>query len=355
MTTTDSPILTGPAIRTLVHRMGEAADNFLACLTPDQKVKAACPFSEEERRTFWHYTPIIRDGLTLEEMEFQQRRLAHKLVATGVSRTGYAAVSAIIGLETTLDMYEGWGSGKWQRNPGNYYMSVFGTPGTVEPWGWKFEGHHVSLNYTIVNGQIVSPTPTFFGANPADAALNGVSALRPIGNVEDLARDLVHNLSDQQRDTAILADQAPKDILTLNTPAVAEEYHPRDQLDGTDPALFETVRYTPKPKGLDAAGMQEPQREILHALITEYIHRMPDVIAQIESDRLDRRGLDGIHLAWSGGIEKRQGHYYRLQGPRFLVEYDNIQNDANHIHSVWRDPSNDFGADLLARHYHEKH
>ena len=101
--------------------------------------------------------------------------------------------------------------------------------------------------------------------------------------------------------------------------------------------------------------MQVQQQEILHALIIEYINRMPDVIAQIESDRLDRQGLDGIHLAWSGGIEKRQGHYYRLQGPHFLVEYDNTQNEANHIHSVWRDPSNDFGADLLARHYHEKH
>ncbi|MBT5875215.1 MAG: DUF3500 domain-containing protein [Candidatus Latescibacteria bacterium] len=351
----ESDILSGPSIRVLVERMGEAADRFLSSLAPDQKAKATGSFGDGERRTFWHYTPIPREGLPLEEMEFEQRRLAHQLVATGVSRSGYVAVSSIIGLETTLDMYEGWKKGSWIRNPGNYYVSIFGTPGTPEPWGWKFEGHHVSLNYTIVDGQIVSPTPTFFGANPADAALNGVGALRPIGNVEDIARDLIHSLSDEQRHDAVLASVAPPDMVTMNAVRVEEVLQAQDQLEVMNPEVYESVRYTKSPKGLDAALMAPPQREILNALVNEYINRMPDVIAQIESDRLGHTGLDGIYLAWAGGIEKREGHYYRLQSDRFLVEYDNTQNDANHIHSVWRNPGNDFGADLIAQHYHETH
>ena len=355
MSVRDPDILSGPSIRSLVDRMGDAVNNFTACLAPDQKAKAVTEFSDEDRRTFWHYTQIPREGLPFEEMEFEQRRLAHQVVATGVSRTGYVAVSAIIGLETTLDMYEGWKSGSWKRNPGNYYISVFGTPDSDAPWGWKFEGHHVSLNYTIVNGQIVSPTPTFFGANPADAALNGVGVLRPIGRVEDLARDLVQSLSAEQRLTAVLADTAPPDMVTMNATRVVEEHTPHDQLEGLTADALEAIRYTTHPRGLDAAVMGASQQEILNALIMEYINRMPDSIAQIESDSLDRSGLEGIHLAWAGGIEKRQGHYYRLQSDRILVEYDNTQNDANHIHSVWRNSGNDFGADLLARHYHDTH
>lgn len=352
----DSELLSGANIRTLVVRMGEAANDFLASLAPDQRAKAQCDFADQERRTFWHYTPIPRDGLPIGEMDYiTQRRKAYRLIATGLSRSGFVTASTIIGLETTLDMLEGWKEGSWKRDNGLYYVTIFGTPHATEPWGWKFEGHHISLNYTIIKGQIIAPTPTFFGANPAEAALSGVSALRPLSGVEDLARELVHALDEGQRASAILAPVAPRDILTMNQTQVAEEAHPRDQLADIDHAVFEAARYTTHPKGLTASAMNPAQREILQALVRDYINRMPDAVAEFETAKLEQFGPDGIHLAWAGGLERRQPHYYRLQSPWFLVEYDNTQNDANHIHSVWRDPGNDFGAHLLAHHYNIAH
>jgi hypothetical protein len=314
--------------------MGEAATDFLASLASDQRQKATYAFDDSSERTRWYYTPVGRGGLPLSEMDRRQQQLAHRLVATGLSRAGYITASTIIGLETTLDALEGWRFPWPGRDPTLYYVSVFGAPQAVGMWGWRFEGHHISLNYTIVDGRIVAPTPTFFGANPAEAPLVGVGVLRPLAGAEDLARELVHSLDEGQRARAILARTAPADILTTNQPHIAEEL---------------------QPKGLSAEQMAATQRAVLAALIGEYIQRMPDEIAEVESTRLGRDGLMGIHFAWMGGLEPRQGHYYCMQGLRFLVEYDNTQNGANHIHSVWRDPANDFGAHLLAAHYARAH
>lgn len=355
MSTRNDDILTGPGMKMLVDRMGEAATHFLASLAPDQRAKATFDFEDEDTRTFWTYVPLARPGLPLGEMTYPQRRLAHRLVAAGLSRSGYVTASTIIGLETTLDAIEGWTRPDGGRDTGLYYVSVFGTPDAAAPWGWKFEGHHISLNYTIANGQIVAPTPTFFGANPAEAALNGMAALRPLGNVEDLARELVHDLDEGQRAAAVLTPVAPPDIVTLSQAYVAEVAEPPERLAPAGREQYEITRYTETPKGLSASKMSDAQREILHALVHAYLDRMPDELAAIEAEKLQRQGLGGIHFAWAGGLERRQPHYYRLHGPRFLVEYDNTQNDANHIHSVWRDPSNDFGARLLAHHYRTAH
>jgi hypothetical protein len=314
--------------------MGEAATDFLASLASDQRAKATYAFDDHAERTRWYYTPVERGGLPLSEMDRRQQQLAHRLVATGLSRAGYVAASTIIGLETTLDALEGWRFRGHGRDPTLYYVSIFGEPQAVGAWGWRFEGHHISLNYTIVDGQIVAPTPTFFGANPAEAPLSGVGVLRPLAGAEDLARELVQALDERQRAQAVLASTAPADILTTNQPHIDGEL---------------------RPKGLSAEMMAVTQREVLAALIGEYIHRMPDEIAEVEAARLQRDGLNGVHFAWMGGLERRQGHYYCLQGQRFLVEYDNTQNGANHIHSVWRDPANDFGAHLLAQHYAHAH
>jgi hypothetical protein len=314
--------------------MAEAATDFLALLAPDQRAKAVLPFDDGAARQAWYYTPVDRGGLPLAEMERSQQRLAHQLVATGLSRSGYVAASTIMGLETTLDALEGW---RWKgrgRDALLYYVSVFGRPDDKGIWGWRFEGHHISLNFTIADGRIVAPTPTFFGANPAEASLSGVGVLRPLAGVEDLARELVSSLEDEQRLRAIVSNRAPSDILTSNQPRVEEPLTPR---------------------GLPSAKMSAAEREVLMALIGEYIHRMPDEIAEVEAARLARDGMAGLYFAWAGGLERGQGHYYRIQGPRFLVEYDNTQNDANHIHSVWRDPADDFGALLLARHYAQDH
>jgi hypothetical protein len=324
----------GRASRELVELMGEATVDFLASLGPDQKAKATFPFGEDGERVKWYYTPVDRGGLPLFEMDRRQQRLAHQLVSTGLSRSGYVAASTIMGLEATLDALEGW---RWEgrgRDPALYYVSVFGRPDAQTSWGWRFEGHHISLNYTIAGGRIVSPTPTFFGANPAEAPLSRVGVLRPLSGVEDLARELVTSLHEEQWQQAVVSAKAPSDILTSN------RSHADEVLE---------------PKGLPGAGMDARQQEVIAALIGEYIHRMPDEIAELEAARLVGRGVQDLHFAWAGGIERGEGHYYRIQGPRFLVEYDNTQNDANHIHSVWRDPADDFGALLLAQHYARDH
>jgi hypothetical protein len=354
MTTEKTDLLTKQSIRQLVQRMGEAADNFLASLAPDQRDKALLSFDDSETRTFWDYPPVPRKGLALGDMDFSQRRLAHQLVAAGLSRSGYVTAATIIGLETTLDAIEGWKPDGFKRDPGLYYVSLFGTPSDSKPWSWRFEGHHISLNYTIVKGQIISPTPTFFGSNPAEAALNGVVSLRPLGHVEDLGRELIRSFDEEQRHTAIISAIPPGDIVTVNQPFVKETHDKPDRLDRTN-VPFDVIRYTEIPKGLSSSSMNQSQHDILQALIHEYIHRMPEAIAEIELERLTKLGLDHIHLAWAGGLERHQPHYYRLQGLQFLIEYDNVQNDANHIHTVWRNPSNDFGADLIADHYHAAH
>lgn len=374
MTQTDQ--LTGTGARQLVTRMGEAVAKFIASLTPDQQRRCLLDFADQERRMRWYYTPGERDGLPLADMERHQQRLAHQLAATGLSRSGYVTAATIMGLETTLDAVENWRRSGRGRDPGLYYVAIFGRPDTTGPWGWRFEGHHISLNYTIVGGQIVAPTPTFFGSNPAEAPLGGVSTLRPLSGVEDLARDLLHALTEEQQATAIIAPAAPPDIVMSNRPRVVEEafcipapemmgesmtperwqaIEQRQNELGLTQTYLQALRYTATPKGLPAAAMTTAQHEIFMALIGEYINRMPEELAEIELAKLQERSLDGLHFAWAGGLARRQPHYYRLHGPRFLVEYDNTQNDTNHIHSVWRDPEDDFGAQLLADHYAHEH
>ncbi len=373
---------------TLVERMGNVATRFLAALSTDQRARALLDFEDRAERTRWFYTPVRRQGLPLAEMDRPQQRLAHQLLASGLSRTALFTASAIMGLENTLDAIEGWSfqtsrgttpqraAGTYGRDPQMFYVSVFGEPDAQRPWGWRFEGHHISINYVIVAGRIVAPTPTFFGSNPAETPLGGVGSLRPLGGVEDLARELVHSLADEQRTTAILSPVAPPDIVTANRPHVVEGALPlptpnlfgwdltaleKDELPETWRELGytaehqEATRYSSQPKGIAATTLTGAQRQVLEALVREYINRMPDEIAEIETSMFTGDALSDIHFAWAGGLERRQPHYYRLQSPRFLVEYDNTQDGANHVHTVWRDPSNDFGADLLARHYHESH
>ncbi len=347
----------------LVQRMGEAAATFLAALAPDQRAKALFDFAAQDRRTAWYYTPIPRDGLPLSEMDRRQQRLALQLVATGLSQAGYVTTATIMGLETTLDALENWGRPLPGRDARLYYVRIFGAPHGRNPWGWSFEGHHISLNYTLAGGRLISPTPTFFGANPAEAPLGGASTLRPLQGVEDLARELVRGLDDGQRAAAILSPVAPPDIVLTNRPYVVEGALLDDeqavaawQAAAPVPAgAVAALRYAATPRGLASSSLTSAQQELLLALIGEYIHRMPDELAELEQAKLLEDGLAGLHFAWAGGLERRQPHYYRIQGGRFLVEYDNTQNDANHIHSVWRDPRDDFGAGILARHYAHSH
>lgn len=353
----------GEATRPVAQRMGEAATNFLAALSPDQRAKTQFALSDEERRTFWHYTPIVRDGLPMTEMDRPQQQLAQQLIASGLSEGAFGIASVVMGLETTLDMREAWQRPLPGRDSRRFYVRVFGTPGDQEPWGWSFEGHHISLNYTIINGQIITPTPTFFGANPADSPLGHSGMLRPLATIEDMARDLMHTLDDGQRAQTIIARAAPPDIVLTNRAYVVEgellasaaEAQQWQQHDHVHDDEMARLRYSATPQGIANGALKSDQQELLLALVGEYIHRLPDELAELEMKKLQSSGGSPLHFAWAGSLERGQGHYYRIQGGHLLIEYDNTQNDANHIHSVWRDPRNDFGKDLLAEHYAHSH
>ena len=362
----------------LPDRMAEAAANFLAALSPEGRARAELDFADEEERTRWFYTPTLRAGLPLREMDPAQQRQAHQLLASGLSHPGYVTASTIMGLENTLDAVEGfrvdWYPGRG-RDPAMYYVSVFGQPGEGS-WGWRFEGHHVCVHYTIVEGVIATPTPLFFGADPAESPLMGAGVLRPLGSVTDLAREVVHALDDEQRAVATISAAPPPDIMLTNHSTIEGGLEPRPAIEmmrrqatpewdrrvaeqiaeiGFTAEHHEALRYRDAPRGLPAAQMTMTQRSILEELIQQYIGRLPDDLAAVETARLTGDAVDAIHFAWAGGIEPGQPHYYRLHGPRFLVEYDCVQRQANHVHSVWRDPTADFGRDLLARHYAVSH
>ncbi|MEE2777673.1 MAG: DUF3500 domain-containing protein [Acidobacteriota bacterium] len=376
MSTRDAEIdaLVGSGAGGLAELMGEAATNLLASLAGDERSDALFTFGDEERQR-WFFTPNRRPGLPLRRMDHDTRQLTLKLLALGLSRSGYVAASTIMGLETTLDLFERFRTHAGHRDSDRYYLSLFGEPHPTEPWGWQVEGHHLSVNYTLAEGRILSPTPCFFGSNPADAPLGKIGVLRPLGGSEDLARELVRSLEDEERESAILSHAAPSDIVTANRSQISDGHLPIDGfrmmgMKETDDLLSraarvreklghdhhhdEAVRYTAVPKGIASDDLAPSRREILTALVDEYLDRLPDVVAEAERAHLGDLGV-GLHFAWAGGLEKGDPHYYRLQADRFLIEYDNTQNDANHIHSVWRHPGNDFAADILARHYQHAH
>ena len=322
-----------PASET-AERTAQAAGNFLDALPPALREKAGLPFDGNERFR-WHYIPIEmweRQGVSLKELNTKQQEAAFTLMASGLSATGYEKARAIINLETTLGEIEKTaGETRLARDPEFYFFTVFGDPTGNGAWGWRAEGHHVSLNFTVVNRELVSPNPFFFGSNPAEVPQGEKKGLRVLLAEEDLARQLLIGLTPDQKAKAVINTEAPNDILTRNAPKVE----------------FEAV------EGLAVETMQTQQRELLMQLVHEYINRLPEEIAEIEHRKLREGSVNDIHFAWAGGEARRMPHYYRLHGPFFFVEYDNTQNDANHIHSVWRHIADDFGADLLRLHYHK--
>jgi hypothetical protein len=314
-------------LRPVLDGMAAAAADWLASLAPGQRAKASYPFPADAERTRWHYTPTERGGLPLAEMGPVSQRLAHRLMASGLSEGGYATAATVMGLENVLDAREGWRRGydgrtvpHRGRDPQLYFVSVFGQPG-AGTWGWRVGGHHVALNYTLTEDGGVSASPLFLGANPATSRLVGPGVLRPLAAEEDLGRELLDALAPEQRATALLSAEAPDDILQRNRP---------------------TVRVGP-PEGLAAAGMLPQQRELLAGLLRQYLDRLPAPLADLEAERSLGETLEAVYFGWAGATEPGQPHYYRIQGSRLLIEYDNVQNGANHVHSVWRDPEGDFG------------
>jgi Protein of unknown function (DUF3500) len=314
--------------------MATAANTLLSSLTPEQKKVAAFAFDNVAERERFGFVPTEmhpRVGLTIEKMTPPQREAAHNLLKSGLSQKGYMTATSIMELESILNAIEnppGSNPPKLERNPLKYFVWVFGTPSAKGTWGWKVEGHHVSLNFTIVNGSMVASSPHFFGSNPAEVRDGPKKGLRVLGYEEDPGRELVMSLTEAQRAKAVFNTTAPNDIVTHN--------------ESTVKAL--------SPPGVAASELQPKQRETLMRIVDAYVSVMAPDIAADRMAALKKAGLDNITFSWAGEFERGKKHYYRVQGPTFLIEFDNTQNDGNHVHSVWRDFNGDFGRDLLREH-----
>jgi hypothetical protein len=350
--------------------MADTANRILAALDDEQRNLVCFPFPDDEERRRFYWVPTDHGGLSLRSCGDATRALIMQLMASGLSPAGFNTAAAIISLQHILSRVEGWRrdeEGRQRRDPLEYQLSIFGEPSPTSSWAWRLGGHHLSLSYAVMDGTRVAPTPSFFGADPADSPLAGGATLRPLGLVEDLARELVRSLDEGQLAAALLARRAPHDLIAGNqkladglwpTPPAAlfrvadeqlvrwlESEHRRtnDMLgEGLD-----AIRFTFAPKGLPDTALLPDQHEILAALIASYVDRLPDDVADSERAKMADPDND-LHFLWAGPLEPGQPHYYRVQGHRVLLEYDNL--DGHHIHALWRDPAGDFGDDPLARH-----
>lgn len=316
--------------------MADAATKYLATLSADQKQAGTFPFADTVERERFGFVPtemFPRKGLTMGAMNEAQRKAAHDLMRAGLSQKGYMTAAAIMELESLLNEIENPPGAKpaerpLARDPLKYFVSVFGTPNNKGIWGWRVEGHHVSLHFTVVNGQMVSTTPLFFGSNPAEVRTGPKTGLRILGYEEDPGRDLMMALDATQRAKALINTTAPSDIVTRND-----------------------VNIKPlEPTGIAATDLQPKQRETLMRIIDAFTSVMAPDLATDRMAAIKKAGLDTISFAWAGEFEVGKKHYYRVQGPTFLIEYDNTQGNGNHVHSVWRDFNGDYGRDLLREH-----
>ncbi|HEY2588040.1 MAG TPA: DUF3500 domain-containing protein [Tepidisphaeraceae bacterium] len=325
--TTVRPQADDAAIARAAANMAAAAMNFWDALTPELQAKAGFPFTDEERFN-WHFIPRERKGITWNDMNPAQQALAHAFLASGLSQRGYEQAVTIMSLDQILkDIEKGKGP---RRDPNNYAFSIFGTPGAHNTWGWRVEGHHLSLNFTISNGR-TEAGPVFFGSNPAEVHEGPRKGLRVLAAEDDLGHELINALDEGQRKKAIFETTAPKEIITGNS---------RKAKPGP-------------PVGIPASELNPQQKKQLMTLVENYAYRLRPELAEQDLAKIDKAGVENIHFAWAGALQPGEGHYYRIHGPTFLVEFDDTQNNANHIHTVWRDAANDFGEDLLKEHYTE--
>ncbi|MGX5818203.1 DUF3500 domain-containing protein [Chitinophaga lutea] len=308
-----------------------AALRFVKTLDTAKQARAVFAFEDEERLN-WHFVPRARKGLPLGEMTESQRKAAYDLLRASLSTQGYSKATAIVELEAILRGVEGRGPDDTYRDPGKYCFSVFGKPGQSGPWGWRLEGHHVSLNFSGISGELRGGTPAFFGANPAIVP-NGPEKGKQILKEESaLAFGLLASLDEEQLKTAVVAEKAPSDIITGN----------------------KRKAWLLDPPGIGFDQLHPQQQHQLQQLIAVYVDRYTQLMADILWKEIKSNERQ-LRFAWAGGRSWGTGHYYRIQGPTFVIEYDNTQNNGNHVHTTFRDLKNDFGEDMLAKHYAAGH
>jgi hypothetical protein len=349
--------------------MQQAAEELIDALEPEDARRLSHPFTDDARVEWTSFPREMAGGhfigVPLFELDLARRKAVNRLVETGVSLGGFAQLAAIQSLEMPLDFSESHRIAQW-RDRSRYWVTVFGAPSDTGMWGWRFEGHHVALNFTISDGEVTSSTPIFFGANPSRVRNGPYDIVRPCGPEEDAGRELLAALDADRRAVAVLSEIAPHDNMTHWLPEVpewAEPGEPPNPLDILQDVLVETPQHAKDalrferatPRGLRRGDLGSSEQRMFDELLEVYLRRLPDPLAAAERERIDAAGRDDVHFAWAGSDRVDDAHYYRLQGPTVLIEYDNAQNDANHAHAVLRDPTRDFGYDLLRAHRANEH
>ncbi len=312
-----------------------AVIDWLDMLDLEQGRRARFDFDDAERFV-WAFTPGERAGLAVRDLRADQRAAAMRVVDAAMSERGAREVAEVMALETILGAIErDTGRSNWpRRDPELYWFAVFGDPSGSEPWSWRVGGHHVAIHLTVADRRVIGSSPSFLGANPAVVPSGPRAGARVLTGEESFARALLAALSATERTTAVVDRVAPPEILTSNSARA-------------DPRVV--------PVGLPHAEMGEPGRAGLERLIRHYLGRGADDVAAAQWEQVVAPGLGQTTFAWAGPVEPGRGHYYAVRGPRLLIEYDNTQNGANHIHAVWRDIENDWGEDVLAAHYRSAH
>lgn len=312
--------------------MEAAARQFIRSLDTALQHQACFPWEDEERFN-WHFVPRARKGLPLKSMNPAQREKAYHLLKICMSNSGYQKARAIVANEEILRALEGRGIDDTYRDPGKYYFTVFGDPAPGKPWGWRIEGHHLSLNFSAADKSLVAGTPAFMGANPAIVPDGPAKGRQVLKEESTLGFDLLHSLNKTQLQKALVQEKAPADIITGN----------------------KRKAWLQDPPGLPYHQLTKDQQQQLKRLVAVYVDRYTKLMADILWKEITAANWDSLHFAWAGAQQWGDGHYYRIQGPTFIIEYDNTQNNANHVHTTFRDLKNDFGEDMLKQHYDRAH
>lgn len=308
------------------------ATAFLNLLDESQKTKVLYAYDDEERFN-WHFVPRERNGLPFKEMNEKQHQAALALLKTCLSEQGYQKANNIIALENVLREVESRPADDTYRDPMNYSITIFGTPAADSLWGWRIEGHHMSINFSSADSQIISSTPTFWGSNPAVVRTGRYRGRQILKQETDLGFTLVNSLDMNQLRTAVIAEKAPADIITGNQRKAELQ----------------------EPSGLAYTEMSEQQKKLLMQLLNVYVKNYQLGFSKRLMEKIEKAGIENLSFAWAGSLQPGAGHYYRIQGPMLLIEYDNTQNNANHVHTVVRDLTNDFAEDILREHYQKEH
>jgi len=310
-----------------------AADKFIRTLSGEQKIKAQISFDQDERYN-WHFFPKNdRKGIPLKELNATQRNAAMHLLQTALSDTGYEKTKGIIKLEGVLKQLENRSADDTYRDPGQYYFLIFGEPSANTIWSWRFEGHHLSFTFSSENNKLIAATPSFMGSNPAIVLSGPEKGMQVLKDEADLGFEMLHSLNNEQLQKAVFDNNAPNDIITF----VSRK------------ALIND------PAGITYAELNTSQQKIFFRLLSVYIHRYTKLFAAVMMKEIENAGLKNTRFAWAGSQQPGKPHYYRIIGPTIIIEYDNSQNNANHVHTVLRDLKNDFGGDELVEHYKKSH